>query len=62
MIVVSDTTPIISLMKAGRLELLHKLFGTVYIPEAVYQELTENKSGGGNQRWLNARKHQISPP
>lgn len=44
MIVVSDTTPIISLMKAGRLELLHKLFGTVYIPEAVYQELTENES------------------
>ncbi len=44
MIVVSDTTPIISLMKAGRLELLHKLFGTVYIPETVYQELTENES------------------
>lgn len=44
MIVVSDTTPIISLIKAGQLELLHKLFGVVYIPEAVYQELTENES------------------
>lgn len=32
MIVVSDTTPIISLMKAGQLELLQKLFGVVYIP------------------------------
>lgn len=42
MIVVSDTTPIISLMKAGQLELLQKLFGVVYIPEAVYRELTEN--------------------
>ena len=44
MIVVSDTTPIISLMKAGKLELLHKLFGVVYIPEAVYQELTDNEA------------------
>jgi predicted nucleic acid-binding protein len=35
MIVISDTTPIISLMKTGRLELLQKLFGVVYIPEAV---------------------------
>lgn len=44
MIVVSDTTPIISLMKAGQLELLQKLFGVVYIPEAVYRELTENET------------------
>lgn len=43
MIVVSDTTPIISLMKAGQLELLQKLFGVVYIPVAVYRELTENE-------------------
>lgn len=44
MIVVSDTTPIISLMKAGKLELLQKLFGVVYIPEAIYRELTENEA------------------
>lgn len=44
MIVVSDTTPIISLMKAGQLELLHKLFGTVHIPKAVYRELTGNEA------------------
>lgn len=43
MIVVSDTTPIISLMKAGQLELLQKLFGVVYIPTAVYRELTDNE-------------------
>ena len=42
MIVVSDTTPIISLMKTGQLKLLQKLFGVVYIPGAVYRELTEN--------------------
>lgn len=44
MIVISDTTPIISMMKAGQLELLEKLFGAVYIPSAVYRELTENKA------------------
>ena len=44
MIVISDATPIISLMKAGQLELLQKLFGTVCIPKAVYQELTENET------------------
>ena len=44
MIVVSDTTPIISLIKTGQLEILRKLFGAVYIPDAVYQELTENKT------------------
>ena len=44
MIVVSDTTPIISLMKAGQLELLRQLFGSVYIPETVYRELTDNEA------------------
>lgn len=44
MIVVSDTTPIISLMRAGQLELLRRLFDVVYIPEAVYRELTENET------------------
>lgn len=44
MIVISDTTPIISLMKAGQLELLQKLFGAVSIPKAVYQESTENET------------------
>lgn len=42
MIVVSDTTPLISLLKINRLDLLEKLFGTVYIPQGVFNELTEN--------------------
>lgn len=42
MIVVSDTTPLITLMKIGHLELLEKTFGEVHIPEAVYSELTSN--------------------
>ena len=42
MIVVSDTTPLISLMKAARLEVLEKLYNEILIPEAVYSELTTN--------------------
>lgn len=42
MLIVADTTPIISLMKAGHLNLFHKMFGKVVIPQAVYRELTEN--------------------
>lgn len=43
MIVISDTTPVISLMKADRLKLLRKLFDVVCVPDAVYRELTENE-------------------
>jgi predicted nucleic acid-binding protein len=43
MIVVSDTTPLISLLKIERLDLLEKLFGQVMIPQAVFQELTSDK-------------------
>ena len=39
MIVVSDTTPITTLLKAGEAELLQKLFGSVIIPRAVADEL-----------------------
>ena len=43
MIVVSDTTPIISFLKINRLDILEKLFGEVLLPEAVYDELTSNQ-------------------
>lgn len=42
MIVISDTTPIISLIKMKRLNLLKDLFGNVQIPKAVYNELVSN--------------------
>lgn len=43
MIVVSDTTPLISLMKMGQLGLIGQLFGEVQIPDAVYDELVSNQ-------------------
>lgn len=42
MIVIADTTPIITLMKLGRLDLLERLFGIVTVPNAVYEELVGN--------------------
>ena len=42
MIVISDTTPIITLIKINHIDLLEKLFGEVFIPEAVFHELTTN--------------------
>lgn len=42
MIVVSDTTPLISHMKIGKLDLVNHLFGEVQIPDAVYEELVSN--------------------
>ena len=42
MIVISDTTPIISLLKINRLDLFEKLFDTVQIPKGVFAELIEN--------------------
>jgi len=36
--VVSNSTPLIHLAKIGRLDLLRKFFGEVFIPKAVYRE------------------------
>lgn len=44
MIVVSDTTPLIALMKISLLDVLESLFGEILIPEAVYKELTTNEN------------------
>ena len=44
MIVVSDTTPLISLMKISLLDVVKTLFGEILIPDAVFRELTTNQS------------------
>ena len=41
MIIVSDTSPINNLAAINQLYLLHQLYETVLIPEAVYRELTD---------------------
>lgn len=44
MIVIADTTPIITFLKLQRLNLLHQLFDVVNIPSAVYSELVSNSN------------------
>lgn len=44
MLIVADTTPIISLIKIGMLELLSSTYGEVIIPEAVFNGLVSNPS------------------
>lgn len=39
MIIVSDTSPITNLAAIGQLDLLRKLYTTIVIPEAVYNEM-----------------------
>jgi len=39
MVIVSDTSPVTSLIQIGQLELLNAIFGQVVIPTAVYEEL-----------------------
>ena len=41
--VISNTTPILSLLKIDKLNILKELYGQVIIPNAVYQEIEEGK-------------------
>ena len=47
MLIVADTTPIISLIKIGLLELLNSMYGEIILPEAVFNELISNPSMSG---------------
>jgi uncharacterized protein len=40
MIVVSDASPLIALARIGRLELLREMFGTLLLPDSVWNEVT----------------------
>ncbi len=62
MIVISDTTPIISLLKAGHLELLHQLYEQVFVPQAVWRELTENPSYVEEKRIIETTKFLSAVP
>jgi uncharacterized protein len=45
MIVVSDTSPIINLAVIGQLDLLRQLYGTLVVPQAVYDEIVVAGAG-----------------
>jgi predicted nucleic acid-binding protein len=54
MIVVSDTTAVTTLLKAGMANLLQDLFGSVIIPQAVWNELRAFHSRLPDFVWLRA--------
>lgn len=37
--IVSNTTPIISLLKISRLSVLQELYGEIFVPHAVFEEI-----------------------
>jgi hypothetical protein len=42
--VVSNTTPLISLLKLSRLEILRELYGNITIPNAVFEEIEKGRN------------------
>jgi predicted nucleic acid-binding protein len=45
MIIMSNTSPLSSLAKIDRLLLLKQIYGTIIIPQAVYNELMDIRAG-----------------
>ncbi len=45
MLVVCNTSPIVALARAGRLDLLHAVYGEIVVPEAVFHEITVAGAG-----------------
>jgi predicted nucleic acid-binding protein len=55
-LVVADNSPIAYLCEIHQVELLHKLFGVIYVPAAVYNELCHPKTP------VLARTWALKPP
>jgi predicted nucleic acid-binding protein len=51
-IVIADTGPLNYLVQIGAIELLPKLFGTIVIPAAVYDELAHPLTPTGVRDWI----------
>jgi len=59
--IVSDSSPLISLAIIGKLDLLEKLYKEIVVPSAVYQEVTEKEKPFSKvlRRFLSNRSKQI---
>jgi predicted nucleic acid-binding protein len=71
MIVVSDTSPLIYLNLVGAIDSLPQLFGRVYVPDAVFQELKGSRNSrlelvrqwaGSVPHWLEVRQPTLTDP
>jgi predicted nucleic acid-binding protein len=45
MSIVSNASPLIHLARIGQLELLHHLYGEVFVPESVWEEIVVKGAG-----------------
>ncbi len=52
MIIVSNTSPINYLILIGEIDLLPKLFGKIFIPQAVYIELSDEEAPNLVKTWI----------
>lgn len=57
--VVSNTTPLISLASIDQIDLLQALFGKIYLPESVYQEIKARKRHGYSE--IEAEYFEVNP-
>lgn len=63
MILVLDSSALITLARIGRLDLLRQIAGTAHIPEAVYEEVVESGQGRpgsvevAQAQWIS--RHQV---
>jgi uncharacterized protein len=56
--IVSNSSPLIVFSKINRLSLLEKLFGEVYIPKAVFDEVTRGRKGAEivKNKWIKIKE------
>jgi predicted nucleic acid-binding protein len=54
-LVVADTSPIFYLLSIGQIELLPRLFTTVFVPDAVHKELCHPTAPPRLQEWIAER-------
>jgi len=61
MIVISDSSPLISLSIISGLDLLEKLYNEIIVPEAVYEEvsLTDKPFSGSLQQYLKGKIRSV---
>jgi predicted nucleic acid-binding protein len=55
-IVVADTSPLNYLVQIGCIDVLPDLFGTVIVPAAVFQELTDADAPTAVSRWAQSKQ------
>lgn len=55
MIIVSDTTPLNYLILIGQVHVLHELYGSVLIPQSVFDEMQRAETPAEVRVWIAAR-------